>query len=232
MKIIYDHTHGFGKMRDQSYIYAPVGALVEEKEYNEALETGWCPLTKNLWFQTRSTRISIKDYLPKKDLINKSKKVRSFFGISLDDQRKKIFQEIFDKYINHKKFKSQDYSLQDIINTSNGHVYYAERNKVIGFCFFKLLENNIFAVEFAWDYENPKLSLGKLNIHFLCNYAKMKKYNNVYMSSGYESCSIYKSDYQGFEWWTGLKWSKDVEHYRRLCYSDDKVKIEFNWENL
>jgi hypothetical protein len=54
----------------------------------------------------------------------------------------------------------------------------------------------------------------------------------VYMSSGYESCSIYKSDYQGFEWWTGLKWSKDVEHYRRLCYSDDKVKIEFNWENL
>ena len=232
MKIIYDHTHGFGKMRDQAYIYAPVGALVEEKEYKEALETGWCPLTKELWFQTRSTRINIADYKPKKQLIKDSKKIKSFFGINLDNSRKDIFKEIFDRYIKYKKFKSQDYSLDDIINTSNGHVYYAESNKVIGFCFFKLLANNIFAVEFAWDYEKPKLSLGKLNIHFLCNYAKMKKYNFVYMSSGYETCSIYKSHYEGFEWWTGLKWSKDAEHYQRLCNNDDRVILDFDWQLL
>lgn len=219
-------------MRDQAYIYAPVGALVEESEYSEALSSGWCPLTKQLWFQTRSTRINIKEYKPDKDLLKKTNGIKYFFDISLNENKRKIFNEIFDKYINYKNFKSQDYSLQDIINTSNGHVYYSENNKVIGFCFFKLLANNIFAVEFAWDYENPRLSLGKLNIHFLCNYAKMKKYDYVYLSSGYESCSIYKSDYFGFEWWTGLKWNKDVEHYKRLCYSDDRVKIEFDWENI
>ena len=232
MKIIYDHTHGFGKMRDQVYIYAPTGALVEQAEYKEALETGWCPLLSNLWFQTRSTRIDIKKYTPDKDLLKKAKQVKPFYGVNLDDSKKKIFFEIFQKYIQYKNFKSQDYSLDDIINTSNGYVYYAHDNKIIGFCFFKILANNIFAVEFAWDYENPKLSLGKLNIHFLAYFAKMKKYDCVYLSSGYESCSIYKSDYEGFQWWTGLKWTEDVEHFKRLCYSDDKVKIEFDWENI
>jgi Arginine-tRNA-protein transferase, C terminus len=232
MKVIYDHTHGFGKMRDQAYIYAPVGAIVEESEHNKALQDGWCPLTKELWFQTRSTRIDIKAYKPDKKLIKKAKNIKFFFDVSLNDAKKKIFKEIFQKYIEHKNFKSQDYSLEDIINSSNGHVYYSYNNKIIGFCFFKLLAGNIFAVEFAWDYENPQLSLGKLNIHFLAYYAKMKKYNYLYLSSGYESCSIYKSDYEGFQWWTGLAWNSNKDYYRRLCNSDDRVKIEFDWQNI
>ena len=99
MKIIYDHTHGFGKMRDQVYIYAPTGALVEQAEYKEALETGWCPLLSNLWFQTRSTRIDIKKYTPDKELLKKAKQVKPFYGVNLDDSKKKIFFEIFQKYI-------------------------------------------------------------------------------------------------------------------------------------
>jgi len=232
MKIIYDHTHGFGKMRDQSYIYVPIGAIVGEEEYSQAIEGGWCPLVNNLWFQTRSTRINIKNYLPNKKLLSKSKKIKVYFDISLTENKKKIFGEIYNKYIKYKNFKSQDYTLEDIIKTSNGHVYYTYDGKIIGFCFFKLLANNIFAVEFAWDYEDSKLSLGRLNIHYLCSYAKLKKYDFVYLSSGYESCSIYKSYYDGFEWWTGMRWSADVEHYRRLCYSDDRVKIQFDWENI
>jgi hypothetical protein len=53
MRIIFDHTHGFGKMANQSFIYAPAGAVVEKEEEVEALENGWFPMVGKLWFQTR-----------------------------------------------------------------------------------------------------------------------------------------------------------------------------------
>ena len=45
----------------------------------------------------------------------------------------------------------------------------------------------------------------------------------MYLGAGYEKACIYKSDYQGFEFWTGEKWSKDVEHYRWLCERDSRI---------
>ena len=35
---------------------------------------------------------------------------------------------------------------------------------------------------------------------------------------------VYKSMYQGFEWWTGSEWSKDKEAYKILCNSDTNTK--------
>lgn len=231
MRIIFDHTHGFGKMSNQSYIYAPIGAFIEQDEVKGALESGWCPLINNVWFQTRSTRIKIEEYQTEKNILKLTKNIKFYFEANFSDHKKQIFQKIYEKYITYKNFNN-DYTLDDIIKNSNAHLYYTYNNKIIGFCFFKILADNMFAVEFAWDYENPKLSLGKLNIHYLCMYAKMRKYENLYMSSGYENCSIYKSNYKGFEWWTGMVWSKDVDHYRRLCYSDDRVNIQFDWQNI
>lgn len=232
MKIIIDHTHGFGKMRDQAYVYAPVGAYVQQNEQQQALENGWCPLDSNLWFQTRSTRIDISKYIPNKKLLKQSKDVKAFFDISVNEHKKQVFYSIYQKYVSYKKFGSVDFSFYDIVNYSNGHVYYTYNNKIVGFCFFKIIGQNLFAVEFAWDYDNPKLGLGKYNVHSLCNYAKMRRYKYLYLSSGYESCSIYKSSFKGFEWWTGLEWKDDVEHFKKLCYSDDSVQIKFDWEKL
>ena len=46
----------------------------------------------------------------------------------------------------------------------------------------------------------------------------------VYLGGGYENMCIYKSMYQGFEWWTGSEWSKDKEAYKILCNSDTNTK--------
>ena len=45
----------------------------------------------------------------------------------------------------------------------------------------------------------------------------------MYIGAGYETCCIYKSDYAGFEFWTGEKWSNDTEHYKFLCERDSKI---------
>jgi hypothetical protein len=91
--------------------------------------------------------------------------------------------------------------------------------------FFKTINKNFLAVEFGWDYENPKLGLGNVNIYYSAMLAKLKKCTHIYMSAGYESSSAYKANYKGFEWWTGLHWSSDVDKYKELCYDDDQVVL-------
>jgi hypothetical protein len=35
---------------------------------------------------------------------------------------------------------------------------------------------------------------------------------------------MYKADIDGFEWWTGMEWSRDVKRYKELCRRDSKVR--------
>ena len=45
----------------------------------------------------------------------------------------------------------------------------------------------------------------------------------VYVGSGFESCCIYKKNFNGFEFWTGKEWSTDKEIYSTLCKQDDNI---------
>ena len=223
MKLIFDHAVGFGKMRDQVIFYSPVGALVEPSEQLFALENGWFPVNDVLWFQSRSTRINLGEYETHKSILDLAAQVKFYPDVNMTPEKRERLKEIYSKYIAYKGFKRNDYSIDDILVNSHGHIYYTYQNKIIAFMFFKIIKNNFLAIEFGWDYENPKLSLGKVNIHYASVLAKFKKCKYIYMSAGYESSSAYKANYKGFEWWTGMKWSKDVDKYKELCYSDDQV---------
>jgi hypothetical protein len=225
MKFLFDHTFGFGKMRNQNMIYVPFAVLLEPNEYKEYLQTGWYPANNNIWFQTRSTRIDLSIYEPTKDILKKSKKVKFFPDVSMTQEKRKRLKKIYDKYLIHKGY-SDDMSIDDIISNSHGHIYYVYNNEIVAFAFYKVIEDAYLGIEFAWDYEQPNLSLGHINIYYNSLFAKFKRCKYIYLSSGYESCSIYKSQYPGFEWWRGYEWSKDVELYRQLCLRDDQIKIE------
>jgi hypothetical protein len=54
-------------------------------------------------------------------------------------------------------------------------------------------------------------------------YAKKLALNHLYIGQGYESGSKYKSEFKGFEWWTGTEWSRDVELYKKLCDNDSTI---------
>ena len=77
---------------------------------------------------------------------------------------------------------------------------------------------------FVWDYAKPELKLGYSSLRHEIAWAKMMGYKYVYLGPGYERSSTYKSEIEGFEWWTGSEWSTDVEEYRRLCNRDSKIK--------
>ena len=86
---------------------------------------------------------------------------------------------------------------------------------------------------FAWDYANPELRLGEVTLQHEIAWAKKYKnpnggggqgYEYLYTGPGYERSSIYKADVDGFEWWTGMEWSKDVKKYKQLCRRDSKIR--------
>ena len=59
---------------------------------------------------------------------------------------------------------------------------------------------------------------------------RAKVYNNEYIAKSREvdiwneKSSIYKSQWKGFEWWTGTRWSRSKREYVRLCERDSKLR--------
>ena len=84
--------------------------------------------------------------------------------------------------------------------------------------------DSVFSTQFAWNYENPKLYLGKYANLAEIDYCIKQQKKQIYIGAGYEKAFIYKSDYKGFEFWDGEVWSPDVEHYKWLCKRDSEVE--------
>jgi hypothetical protein len=226
MKLIFNHMYGFGKMQHQTVLYSPFGAIFEEAEYAEALQTGWFPVNNQIWYQSRSTRIELAKYKPSKKILKLSKEIRCYPVAGIAANKVQLLEEIYTKYMHHKGFRDVNLTIDSMIANSHGFMYYTYQRKVIAFTFYKSIGEAHLSVEFAWDYAEPKLSVGHVSLHHEINFAKMRRCKYIYLSSGYESCSIYKSYYPGFQWWTGQSWSDDVDLFRELCYADDQVKIE------
>lgn len=224
MKLLFDHTYGFGKMSKQNIQYVPFAAQLEPNEYKEYLEKGWYPFNQDLWYQTRSTRIDLSAYQPTKEVKRIAKKIKCYPNIRITEPKKQKLKSIYENYIQQKGYR-YDLSIEDIINNSNGYIYYALDGEIIAFSFYRIIEDAFLGIEFAWDYKRPSLSMGHVNIYYAAMLAKKHRCKHFYLSSGYESCCIYKSQYPGFEWWKGYEWTDDIDLYKNLCKRDDEVKI-------
>lgn len=212
-------------MSKQNFQYVPFAVVLTPEEYYQYLQEGWYPANEDIWFQTRSTRIDLSLYSTSKETQKLAKKVKYFVDVNMTPTKRERLKVIYEKYIAYRDYR-YDLSIDDIISNSHGHLYYVYQNEIVAFSFYRKIGEAHLGIEFAWDYSEPKLSLGHTNIHYNILFAKMNRCKYMYLSSGYESCSIYKSKYPGFEWWTGYSWSKDVEQYRQLCLRDDMVKID------
>lgn len=219
MKVYFDHVNGFGKISDYEVIInCAYGILETDETETNALEGGWIPW-KDRWYNERSTRINLERFKPTKTtkrLSNKIKTIKKSFSDNLEE-----YKELHKKYCLYNSFK-RNISLSSF-EGCNVIEYWTDKLNAISI--YKIFENNMVAYQFIWDYEDPKLSLGNVAQMFECEVAKEMNCNYVYLLGGYEKCCEYKSNYLGFEFWTGKKWSEDVELYKNLVARDEKIKI-------
>lgn len=234
--------HYCGAITQYDYLFFECMAEVPLKEEEEALNKGWLPDDyfrpkegdKSHWYQARQTRIDLSKFKETRRTRKARKKceliIEKTFDADIVDLE--VLTEIFDKYTKYRNFKSWD--LKPLINLEIDRkkfiVYHEQKNdsswhKPIAFSFIRDVGNNsIFSTQFAWDYENPKLYLGKYANLAEIDYCIEQKKDYMYLGFGYEKSCIYKADYEGFEFWTGKEWSNDIEHYKWLCERDSKIE--------
>lgn len=105
--------------------------------------------------------------------------------------------EIYRKYCEHKQFESVmplfDQQFRDIYTEILG--YFSNR-RLVAFSLIKKYDlENVEALQFAWDYANPKLRLGIESLKNECAIYKDRGFKYLYLGSADE----YKSQLDGFE---------------------------------
>jgi len=242
VKIFFDHITG--KLTHHDIVYSLALAEFEESEYNYALENGWIPLSwyytkmNNLtWINARTSRLILNKFtFSKKQKYKLKSKVTYKLVDKVDEQTKKQQAEVYRKYIRHKNYhekgneeESEDFFIfrDDPINWKT-FLYYHD-DKLIAFTEFFDFGKQILTGQFAWDYEDYKLGVGTFATLSEIKWAIDNGYEKYYLSYAYEEASMYKSKYDGFEFWTGREWLDDKNMYKKLCEEDTNIK---NLENL
>lgn len=214
MHIIFSNQFGCHSQSELILNY-PTLINVAITEHDQALDQGWLLTIKNNkehWYQSRSTRtkLSNTDYskLENVEILNKP------YPNSLD--------RIYTDYCNHRHFKK--YFELGIFLDNDTVLGYNEGSNLTAWSKLRhYSDQSIESVQFVWDYANPTSHLGLHSLRHEMSWAKESGYEYFYMGSGYEKNSIYKSDIDGFEWWTGSEWSTDKDNYIYLCRRDSEI---------
>ena len=220
MKVFFDHISGFGKVSDlEVIINCAYGILESNDSAVDALKEGWIPW-EGKWYNERSTRIDLSKYQASKTTKKLAKKIVVESG-NIDASLEQYIK-LYEKYCDYHGFK-RDIKL-DSFRDCSVIEYYTDH--LVGISLYRQFDTQLVAYQFIWDYEDPKLSLGTVAQMMECETAKLLGCEYVYLLGGYEQCCLYKSNYRGFEFWTGQEWSTDIDLYKKLVERDEIIKIE------
>jgi hypothetical protein len=237
VKLFFDHVTG--KLTNHDIIYSLTLAKFEEKEYCQAFEQGWIPLSWYYtkldgltWINARNTRLLLKKFTfsKKQKKILRKKDIRVEVHDKLDDALFITISDIYKKYIQYKKFHEKDYEEESEIFEKEDYIdwkyfIYYYKDKPVAFTELKVFDSkHVLTGQFAWDYENPKLGMGTYATLYEIDWSIKNKCKKYYLSYGYEKSSVYKSRFDGFEFWTGKSWIDNKLTYKKLCEYDTEVE--------
>ena len=251
MILIWDHSHG--KQEQQDLVVCRPYAIPESYEEAEMIEQGWLALDRAIYhegrlqecfYQSRSTRLTLKNYrAPKRTPMYRGKKIEMMeIRPDTDNVEMTGLRHVYNQYMKRTKFRDIYDPFVCINDRDSFFLYYQEDvTNILGFSKIKrywyqeellslnnrkelkrLAPDQCYAMESVLHANVVPIS--KITVDMEATYAKSKGMSELYLGSGYEKGSIYKSQYRGFEWWTGTSWSTDKKKYVRLCERDSSVK--------
>ena len=106
-------------------------------------------------------------------------------------------EKIYDTYVKYKKFSSVMPLFAEEYLYPQAEVFgYYDNNVLVAFSLmFRYNSKNVAALQFAWDYKNPKLRLGINSLKYECAYYKELGYDYIYLGDA----DAYKQHFAGFE---------------------------------
>jgi len=112
--------------------------------------------------------------------------------------------DIYKDYCLYKEFTSCMPIFPNELTRSNTDVIgYFTNGKLVAFSMIDIMDaDNIENMQFAWNYEQPRLRLGIESMKHECAYYKELGYKYLYMGGDED----YKSEIDGFELSWGISW--------------------------
>lgn len=104
---------------------------------------------------------------------------------------------IYQQYCTYKKFDSvMPIFASEYTDPKNDIIGYFDKNTIVAFSLLRRYDTeNVEAVQFAWNYANPKLRLGIKSLQQECSIYKVLGFKYMYLGEADE----YKSAIDGFE---------------------------------
>jgi len=240
MQIIWDHT--FGKQETQDLVVCKPMALVHDNEEDEALDDGWLALDepvggKEVFYQSRSTRINLSRYRPRFKYPNYEGRPIGYKIIDASEMvRLLALPHIYKKYLARKGFPNLYDPFQHYHKRDQFMIFYIDRaDNIVGFTKQKRYsygdQGNLdidsidtmqcSGIESVIHANTIPIGAECLEVELMWAHNNSVPY--YYLGSGYEQSSEYKASWRGFEWWTGTEWSSNKKQYRRLCKRDSRI---------
>ena len=241
MELIFDHTHG--KQEHQDLVICRPMAVVDQDEEHEVIDRGWLALdhpvmSREVFYQSRSTRINLDLYRPRYKHHRHNGKDIELKVIDASEMVKLLgLPHIYQQYMARKKF-TQDYDPFAHYHARDQFMifYSGTADNILGFTKqkrYRYEDDNYSTID---SYDAQDLSglesvlhantvpISDVTLDMEIQWARDHYVSYFYMGSGYEQSSAYKANYRGFEWWTGTEWSTNKKAYRNLCGRDSRIE--------
>ena len=240
MELIFDHT--LGKQEHSDLVLCRPMAIVDSDEEHEALERGWLALDhpvmgREVWYQSRSTRIDLDLYKPR---YPKHQWDGRDIGTKIIDASEMVrllgLPHIYEQYMKRKGFSLDRTPFAHYHDRDQFMIFYVgTADNIIGFTKQKRYKYEMDHYSTIDTYDSRylaglesaihanKVAISDITMDMEIEWASMNDVSYFYMGSGYERSSLYKANFKGFEWWTGTEWSTDKKQYRRLCERDSRI---------
>ena len=230
MKLFFDHT--CGQQADTDFIHCLVSATFESEEYDWALENGWCPSNiwynqdtnfkkENdiIWYQSRQSRINLAAYEQTKSARKLRRRCRDVVIQFTQDPDLDSLYRIYDAYVARKGYDDR-MGRDEFMNSYGSEGEWFILFDDVAFTVMDICGSSLLSHQFCWDYARPELYLGKYSTYLEVEFAEKFGLNHVYLGPSYERHSLYKSNYSGFEFWTGRRWCSDKQLFEDLLNQD------------
>ena len=249
MELLFDHT--LGKQEQQDLVICKPMAIVDPDEEVEAIDTGWLALDhpvmdKEVFYQSRSTRIDLDKYRPR---YKKHAHEGEEIGIKVIDASEMVkllsLPHIYKQYMKRKNFGADYDPFGHYHKRDQFMIFYlGTADNIVGFTKqkrYRYQEDQYSSID---SYDSRDLAglesvihanvipISDITLDMEIEWAHNNHVRYFYMGSGYETSSEYKANYKGFEWWTGTEWSRNKKQYRRLCKRDSRIESLRDLGNL
>ena len=241
MQVIWDHT--FGKQEDMDLVICRPMAIVSHDEEGFALDQGWLALDhpvrdQEVWYQSRSTRVSLNQYRPRfSRAVYQGKEIKYKIIDATEMVKLLNLPIIYKRYMKRKGFKEDYTPFANYHKRDQFMIFYiGTADNIVGFTKQKVYAEYDQLADLSVDSVNTieasgvesvihanTISIGAQCLDLELQWAKENSIPYYYLGSGYEKSSEYKANWRGFEWWTGTKWNVNKRQYRRLCRRDSRL---------